>query len=169
MRYIFALVLTLAVAPAAAAQRPDPPLAGGNRQMLEQRVRQRFAAIVRQRVGLSDEQMQRLAEANQRFEARRRTLVEQERDVRIGLRSEVLAGDKANQQRVAQLLDQMLRVHRERVALLEEEQRELAAFMTPVQRARYLGVQDQIRRTIEDMRKRRSDSGPRGGRGRPQR
>ena len=92
-------------------------------------------------------------------------LVEQERDVRIGLRSEVLAGEKADQQRVAQLLDQMLRVQRERVALLEQEQRELAGFMSPIQRARYLGVQDQIRRQIEEMRRRRQDpSAGRGGR-----
>jgi len=171
MRHVVLMLLALAgAAPALGAQRPSAPPQGGNRQMLEQRVRERFATVVRQRVGLSDEQMRRLAEVNQRIEARRRTLVEQERDVRIGLRSEIMAGENANQQRVSQLIDQMLRVQRERVALLEEEQRELSAFMTPVQRARYLAVQDQIRRTIEDMRRRRTDQGPpRGARGRPPR
>ena len=155
----------VAAAPPAAAQRPDAPR-GGNRQQLEQRVRERFADVVRRRVGLSDDQMRKLAQISERFEGQRRTLVEQERDVRIGLRSEVMAGDKANSERVSQLLDQMVRVQRERVALLEQEQRELATFMTPVQRARYLGVQDQVRRAIEEMRRRR-DAGPaRDGRGR---
>jgi periplasmic protein CpxP/Spy len=161
MRSAFAVIAAwmLTASTAVGAQRPDTPAGFGDRRLLEQRVRERFADVVRQRVGLSDEQMRRLTETNRKFEGQRRTLVEQERDIRIGLRSEVLAGDRANQERVARLLDQMLRVQRDRVALLEQEQRELAAFMTPVQRARYLGVQDQIRRTIEDMRRRRQQQG----------
>ena len=171
MRNAIVIVVALGVtlAPSLAAQRQDSPRVA-NRQQLEQRVRERFAAVVRRRVGLTDEQMRRLAQVNERFEAQRRDLIEQERDVRIGLRSEVMAGDDANSERVAQLLDQMLRVQRERVALLEREQRELAGFMSPVQRARYLGVQDQIRRAMEDMRRRRQEqSPPRGSRARPPR
>lgn len=160
-------VLALLVAAPLAVSAQGAQVDGPARQRLEQRVRERFAAVVQQRVGLSDEQMQKLRQTNQKFEAQRRTLVEQERDIRIGLRSEVLAGEKANQQRVSQLLDQMLRVQRSRVDLLEQEQRELAGFMTPVQRARYLGVQDQIRRAIEDMRRRRQAQRPAPGGGEP--
>ncbi|MDQ3697543.1 MAG: hypothetical protein M3373_05900 [Gemmatimonadota bacterium] len=163
------LVVTFTIAAAAPAtvvyaQDPGAPGARG-RSALEQRVRQRFAEVVRDRVGLTDDQMGRLSATNDRYEERRRELVAQERQIRIDMRDEILAGDSANQQRVAQLLDQMIRVQRQRLELVEQEQRDLASFMSPVQRAKYLAVQDQIRRQMDDMRRRRSDGGvaaPRG-------
>ncbi|HEX6049395.1 MAG TPA: hypothetical protein VFZ21_09000, partial [Gemmatimonadaceae bacterium] len=58
------LALSLAVAAPALAQRPAPDSSPARREALEQRVRQRMAVVVKQRVGLSDEQMRRLAEVN---------------------------------------------------------------------------------------------------------
>ena len=135
------------------------------RAELEQRVRQRFASVLQERLQLSDEQMRQLQASSRRFEGRRRTLLEQERDVRIGLRNELLAEGSANEQRVSRLLDQMIAIQRQRIMLVEEEQRELAGFLTPVQRAKYLALQDQLHRRMEDMRR---QGGPgalrRGGR-----
>jgi hypothetical protein len=140
--------------------------AGGQRRaLLEQRVRERFAQVVRQHVGLDDEQMGKLGAVNQRFEARRRELVGIERQLRLDLRDELMAGERADQDRVAKLVEQALRVQRERLDLVEREQKELAAFMTPVQRAKYLAVQDRIRRTMDDMRRGERRPGPLAPRG----
>lgn len=152
-RLLIACVFSLgALSTAADAQRPGPDSAPGRRQVLEQRVRQRMAAVVKDRLGLSDEQMRRLGEVNRDIEGQRRLLNEQERDLRVGLRAELVRGDSANQDRVARFVDQLIDVQRRRLDLLSREQRALAAFMTPVQRAQYLAIQDQLRRRMEEMR-----------------
>ena len=163
MRFPRVLLLgaaSLTMASSVAAQRPIPDSAPGGRQALEQRVRQRMAAVVQQRLGLNADQMRRLGEVNRDMEGQRRTLNQQERDLRVGLRAEVLRGDSANQDRVARLVDQLINVQRRRIDLLSREQRALAAFMTPTQRAQYLAIQDQVRRRMEDMRGRPRRGGP---------
>ena len=54
-----------------------------------------------------------------------------------------------------QHMQTILDVHKQRAALLEAEQRELAEFMTPAQRVKFMAVQEQIRRNLEQMRQRR--------------
>ena len=134
------------------AQRPRADSAPAGRQALEQRVRQRMAAVVQQRLGLNADQMRRLGEVNRDMEGQRRQLNQQERELRTDLRAEVMRGDSANQERVARLVDQLIDVQRRRIDLVSREQRALAAFMTPTQRAQYLAIQDQLRRRMEDMR-----------------
>ncbi len=164
VRVLIACVFSLgALSSVAEAQRPGPDSAPGRRQVLEQRVRQRMAAVVKDRLGLSDEQMRRLAEVNRDIEGQRRLLNEQERDLRVGLRAELMPADSANQDRVARFVDQLIDVQRRRIDLLSREQRALAAFMTPVQRAQYLAIQDHVRQRMEEMRGRPR----RGGQRRP--
>ena len=151
-----ALTAGLALAPGAHAQE-RPARSGAQspppRAQLEQRIRQRFATVLQERLQLSDEQARQLQATQRRFAERRRALLEQERDVRIGLRDELLSDSPSNQERVARLLDQMLAVQRQRISLVEEEQRELAGYLTPVQRAKYLALQDQLQRRLEEMRR----------------
>lgn len=149
-----------------AAQRADgaPPA----RPQLERQVRQRIARVVQERLALTDAQMQRLEATNRRFEERRRTLLEAEREARRELRAQLEAGDRADQKRVSELLDRLLSCQDQRLALVREEQRELAGYLTPVQRAKYLVLQDQLRRRVEEMRGQRRGGGPpRRGPGRP--
>ena len=153
VRVLIACVFTLVtLSGAAEAQRSGPDSAPARRQALEQRVRQRMAAVVKQRLGLSDDQMRRLGEVNRDIEGERRLLNQQERDLRVGLRAELMRGDSASQDRVARFVDQLIDIQRRRIDLLSREQRALAAFMTPVQRAQYLAIQDQLRRRMEEMR-----------------
>jgi hypothetical protein len=160
-RMLVPLAVSIVVTSSAVeAQRPDAP---GRRQALEQRVRQQMAAVVQQRLRLNADQMRRLGEVNRDMEAQRRVLNQQERDVRLGLRAEVMRGDSANQDRVARYVDQLIDVQRRRIELLSREQRALAAFMTPTQRAQYLAIQDQLRRRMEDMRGRRRGGPARRG------
>ena len=144
-----------------AAQRPLPDSAPARRQALEQRFRQRMAAVVQQRLNLNADQMRRLGDLNREMETQRRQLNEQERAARVGLRAEVMRGDSANQEAVARFVDQLIDVQRRRVDLLSREQRALSGFMTPVQRAQYLAMQDQLRRRMEEMRGRPGRGGSR--------
>jgi periplasmic protein CpxP/Spy len=155
---IVALALPLAGEVAAAqggARRRERIAAQGGalpRQQLEQRVRTGMARVVKQRIGLTDDQMSKLRVASTRYDARRRDLVRAERKQRVALRAQVLAGQNADQAQVAASLDGLLQIQKQRIDLQIEEQRQLAEFMSPVQRARYAALQEQIRRRVEGLR-----------------
>lgn len=141
-----------------------------NRQEMEQRVRIRLHNLLKTQLGLSDEGMRQLSDVNQRFDRQRRELNRREMMTRVTLRQEVLKHDSANPGRIEQLLSDQFRIERERIDLTEAEQRELSKFLTPVQRARYLGVQEQMRREMDQLRRRgmqpMGDPPPGGMRGR---
>jgi hypothetical protein len=153
------IVLGLPAEAACQAQRAGPD----DRAAAQSRLRERFARLLRERVGLSDDQLRQLAPISQSFEARRQAVFGEERAARQALRRE-LSVATPNQEGVARAIDQLLSLQRRRLDLAVEEQRELATFMTPVQRARYLALQDLLRRRAEEMRRRRGNGPPRGGR-----
>lgn len=154
---ILAMIAMPAVLSAQAVSTPPP----GNRAALEQQFRERTARLTKQRLGLTDAQLDRLEKTNARFAPQLRQLGAQERDIRRQLRQEMMAGSSANQQRVSDLLDGALRIQKQRISTVEAEQKELAGFLTPVQRARYIALQAQFRKRAEEL------SGQGGRRGRP--
>ena len=149
-------LLTWATVPAVA----QPNARNANRAMLEQQVRERAAALTRERLGLTDAQMQQLQRVNTRFGPQLSAVVMEERSSRRQLRQELTAA-QPNQARVSTLLDASIRLQKQRIALIEAEQKELAAFLTPVQRARYLALQAQFRNRADQLSRQNS-----GGRGR---
>lgn len=135
----------------AARQLPDERGAAGNRAQLERRFRQMLYQVTRRRVGLSDAQMSRLIPINQRFETERRGIQREERETRLALRDAMRDSTHTDQARITGYLDKLVELQRQRVELVAREQRDLAEFMTPLQRARYTALQEQVRRRIEQM------------------
>jgi len=98
MRFLMltGLVAALATAPQIVSAQPPggriPGTRGGGRMsaedraQLDRRFRERLAAIVQKRLGLSDDQTRRLSDVNQKYESKRMDLVASERDTRIALR-----------------------------------------------------------------------------------
>jgi len=123
---------------------------------IEQELQLRIATIMQERLQLNDEQSRQLIQVTRRFERERMQVRGEDYRLRMAMRTQLLAGDTASQERVAELLEQMPRVERRRIELMENEHRELAKFLTPVQRARYIALQDEIRRNMEQIRERRS-------------
>jgi periplasmic protein CpxP/Spy len=137
----------------------------GSRARLESEIRRGFARAVKQRVGLTDAQITRLVPVTQRYEQQRRQLQMRERDTRVTLRNLMTGSQTPDSAQVDRLLKTLVDIPKERAALLEAEQRDLATIMSPVQRARFMAMQDQIRRRLEQMRQRRApmfDGGPPG-------
>ena len=162
-RSLVALALALPLLavdlPAQAVRARQAPLARegmARRQQLEARLRQGLWRVTKNRVGLTDEQMTKLAQASRPFDQQRRQLAVQEREERLALRQEILAGQSANQARIATSLDRMLDLQRRRAQLQIDEQRALGAFMTPLQRAKYAALQEQLRRRAENLRRQRA-------------
>jgi hypothetical protein len=129
-----------------------PGAQGPLRQQLEQRLRMRVEQVVRQRLHLNDEQMQRLRQSNSRWAPRRRELATRERGIRAEMRQELRAGGTADQQHLSVLIDSLFVLQRSRLDMLQDEQRELSTFLTPEQRVRYYALQEQLRRRVEAMR-----------------
>jgi protein CpxP len=132
-----------------------PRMNDQQREALERRFKERIDAIVKERLRLSDEQQVKLRDVASRAEDSRRLLRREESTLRYALREEMKAGERANEGRVAELLEQMPKLERRKLDLMEMEQRELAKFLTPTQRARYFGLQDELRRGMQDLQRRR--------------
>ena len=162
------MAIALFVAPRTRAQQPDqtaapqsgavptqPTAQSNQRRTLEQQLQQRMGQVVRKRLQLTDEQFTQLQTVNRKYASRRAQLLQQERALRQQLRQQVLRGDGADQASVSALLDQIMTVQEDRLALTRQEQRELTPFLTPVQRARYAAIQEQVHRRIADLRRQR--------------
>lgn len=146
---LVALAATTLAAPARGQQQAAPA-----RQAQEQRLRQALGNVVRRQLDLTDQQAERLVQVSGGFERERRQLQVRERDTRQLVREEML-NETPDQARVARGIERMLEIQKQRVAIVEREQAELAKFLTPVQRAKYLVLQDQLRKRLEDMRRQR--------------
>ncbi|MDB4886187.1 MAG: protein of unknown function Spy-related protein [Gemmatimonadetes bacterium] len=152
------IAFSLLLAPAPASGQGGEAAPG--RQRMEQQLRQGLWRITKERVGLTDEQMRKLEGTTARFDPRRRALLADDRSQRQLLRAELLPGHTPDQDRVAAALDRLLLLQRQRADLNAEEQRELAGFMTPEQRARFAALQEQVRRRADALRRSRRDVPP---------
>jgi len=121
-----------------------------NRPALEQQFRERVARLAQNRIGLSDTQMTQLEQSNARFGPQLNQVAAQERETRRQLRIE-MTSPTPNQQRVSDLLDRALQLQKQRISIVEAEQKDLARFMTPVQRARYIALQQQFRKRAQEL------------------
>lgn len=145
-----AAVFLLPIATPVMAQLVNPA-ASPDRAALEQQFRERSAKLAQQRLGLTNAQLAQLEESNARFAPQLNQLAVQERDTRRQLRVEMTSGNQANQQHVSDLLDNSVRLQKQRIALVEAEQKDLARFLTPVQRARYIALQAQFRKRAQEL------------------
>ena len=139
--------LSVLVAATAVDAQPVNAAANPNRVALEQQFRERSAKVAQQKLGLTDAQLV------------------QERDTRRQLRVEMTSGNQANQQRVSDLLDNTVRLQKQRIALVEAEQKDLARFLTPVQRARYIALQAQFRKRAQELTRENGPQRPGAGQG----
>lgn len=119
-------------------QIQQPPPQG--RMPAEQRVGQ----VMKNQLQLSDSQVGRLQDLMQRFQQRRQALNQDEGQARMTIRDALCGGDTTRGADVAKSLDLVIDVEKRRVAMREDEQRELSAFLTPYQRARFMGFEEQL-------------------------
>jgi Spy/CpxP family protein refolding chaperone len=133
------------------AQPVTKTAASPNRAALERQFRERTAKVAQQKLGLTDAQLAKLEETSARYAPQLNQLVVQERDTRRQLRLEMTSGNQANQQHVSDLLDNTVRLQKQRIALVEAEQKDLAGFLTPIQRARYVALQAQFRNRAQEL------------------
>ena len=178
---IIGALVVAALAPnvvrAQTAQRSDTaarfdaqqPGTAARRQELERRVRRALAGVVRKQLGLNDEQMQKLQRVDQKYAQQRRETVRSERQTRLALRA-AMQDSTPDQAKIAKYMDDLVAAQRRRADILDNEQKELSGFLTPLQRAKYQALRERLTRTMNNLQ--RGDGagrgpGGRGARGRP--
>lgn len=150
-----ALTLMTALALPAESQRPDGPPRGE----LEAELRRGFARAVRHRVGLNEDQMRRLAPITQKYANERTRIQLDERQARMELGRILRDSVPSDSAKIDGLMARMLDAQKRQVQLLEQEQKELATIMSPLQRARFFGLREQMRRQLEERRRGRGQGG----------
>lgn len=141
----------LVLAPGAlTAQDNGPP-----RQMLRQRVEAVFMTRLRQELRLDDAQARKVGAVLTDWGGKRRELEIQERGLRQALDGQLRPGVAANGDSLTRVVDGLLR---NRVAYAESfqgEMRDLAPLLTPVQRAQFLRMRDQLLRRVQELQDQR--------------
>jgi periplasmic protein CpxP/Spy len=164
-RLLCLCLLSLSIVPMLMAQSVAPA-ANPRRAALEQQFRAQSATLAQQKLGLTDAQLAQLEQTNARFAPQMNQLVAQERETRQQLRMEMTRGNQANQQHVSDLLDNTVRLQKQRIGLVEAEQKDLARFLTPTQRAGYIALQAQFRMRAQELMRR--NGGRKALKGQPQ-
>jgi Spy/CpxP family protein refolding chaperone len=164
------MMLLVAAAPTLAAQRGDstqgPP---GDVEGLRRQIEERFHQRVREQLGLTNDQDTRLRSTQERFRARRQDLMARNRGIEDALDDQMRPGVAANADSVRKLMDARQALNGDRVRMEQEEDREMAGYLSPVQRAQFQRMRENFMRRVQQLRneRRQRGLGPRGPGGRP--
>ena len=156
----FAVIALIGVAPAR-AQEVDDQDNPARAQRLRQQIEDRFAARVKDELGLSDEQLAKLRATWVTYGGRRRELAARERMLRSALASQMRPGVAANQDSVSKLTDGLVNLRSSYAQTAREENNEMARYLTPVQRTQLLAMRERFLRRIQEIRQeQRARQGP---------
>lgn len=130
------------------------------RQMVEQRLRsaiqERFTQRVATELELQDRELAQLKATNAQFATQRAELERSLVEMRLALRRELRPGVAADEDSVARLVRQLSELQVQRAKIQQDELRQLATFLTPVQQARYLVMQQRLKELVERAVERRA-------------
>jgi hypothetical protein len=158
MRGPVLLLLVLMAAPAGAQQ--------ARRQVLEQRIIEQFYENFRRQAALTPDQFTRFRTVAARSLQQRRERQQRERQLWMALEEQMRPGMAANPDSVTKLMDGIVAARLANVDQLKADDREYAAFLTPVQRAQLFLAFERFQRNIEELiRRRLQGAGQPGGGG----
>jgi len=175
------LALVMAGATAASAQQPErampitpepeslrylPPAPGPDPERaraLRQQIEERFGTMVQARLELTEPQMQQLRVAMRANQDRRRDLMRREMDIRRNMQRQMQPGVAANNDSLAQLLDQQGRLRVE-LAQSDEQFRREVGFLPPVKQVQLMQMMRNFEERVQDISRRRGPGGPGGDR-----
>ncbi len=161
---IVAVLLAVPVSGVAQGQMPGRR----GRAELEQRIRARFGQMVKERLGLTDEQSKRLGEVVQGFQDDRMQLARNEAAVRRRVRALLLETDPSDQEAL-DLMRQMASLREQEARLSAQEEDSLLTVLSPSQLLRFDVLREEMGQRIRQLRRGQGPAGrgPLGGGGLP--
>ncbi len=133
-----------------------------DRAQLEERVRAQMGRIMRERLGLDEEQAIRLSAVVEDFDGQRRELFGLEQGTRRRVEALLLEGGR-DQDEARQLIDRMGELREQEAELFRAEQEALLEVLTPVQVLRLQELRQDLGRRIRALGGRNGEPG--SGRG----
>lgn len=153
-------VLALLWAPVLAGQQDStPPPDSAERERLQQQIEDRFAQVVQQQLRLNNDQVTKLRGTEERFRTRRREIMRRQLMLRFALNGQMCPGCAANPDSVRQLMDGIDANRGELFRMQQEQDREMAGYLTPVQRAQYQMLRERLVRRLGEVRRERRQGG----------
>lgn len=150
------LALSITTATTLAAQNPaDSGMAADSSHLesLRQEVLDRYRSRAHEVLGLTPDQAMKFDTAQAHAWGQRRHLMLEHRQINQALQGQLRVGVAANSDSVSKLLDARRRVTQSLFQVDDQEDRELAGFLSPVQRAQYQDFRQRFReRVAEAMR-----------------
>ena len=147
------LAFSVAAATTLAAQNPaDSGMASDSNRLesLRQEVLDRYRTRAHEVLGLTSDQAEKFDSAQSHAWVQRRQLMMQRRQVNQALQVQLRPGVAANSDSVSKLLDSRRRVTQSLFQVDDQEDRELAGFLSPVQRAQYQDFRQRFRERIAE-------------------
>jgi len=171
MKRLWMLTLAVILAPGLTAQRREAPPQRSDTaeaERLRAQIEERFSQRVQEELKLTPDQATKLRASQERFGARRRAVARQQIARRRALEDQMEPGVAANADSVRKLMDGIQTGRAEMLKIEQDENQEMAGYLTPVQRARYQRMREHFMQRVNEMRQqRRGRMGPgvRGGPG----
>ena len=145
------LLVTVGVEGIAAQRRGPQRPRGAQRAQMEQMIRGRFDAMVRQQLELTDEQQQRFQEVLSGYREQRLEFMQNEQRTRRQLMSLGAEGELTEEQ-ANEALQQMIRLREEEVRLFREEQEALVGVLSARQLLQFVVMREQLNQRIQSIR-----------------
>ncbi len=121
--------------------------------MMRAQIEERFGQAIRNQLGLNDQQMERLRTVSRANEDRHRDFNQREADMFRAAMDQMKPGVAANQDSLAHLLDGIAALRVQRAQSEQQELRELAQFLNPLQRVKLLVMRQQLMNRVQAIRR----------------
>ena len=140
------------------AQEPVPE--GPRAEQLRQMIEERFAERLTTELALSGDQEGKVRAVLATWATKRRSMEKDERATRQQLTGAMRPGVAADEKTVIRLTDRILSARIEYVQTFKDEIADLAAVLTPIQRAQYVLLRDRLLQRVEEIRNQRAQEFP---------
>ncbi|MGE0355255.1 MAG: Spy/CpxP family protein refolding chaperone [Gemmatimonadales bacterium] len=151
MRRLFAVLLLLAVVPVTVARAQDPEDNSRRADSLRLMIQDRFARVIQEQLGLTDDQAARMRSTAYAWFVKRRNMEVQERRLKQALAGQMRPGIAADQDSVARLTDALLELKIAQVRSYKEELDEMT-YLTPIQRAQFFILRERLLQQVQNAR-----------------
>lgn len=121
--------------------------------MMRAQIEERFGQAIRNQLGLNDQQMDRLRAATRANEDRHRDFNRREADMFRAAMEQMKPGVAARQDSLAHLLDGIAALRVQRAQSDQQELRELAQFLNPLQRVQLLMMRRNLMNRVQQIRR----------------
>ncbi len=123
---------------------------------MRSRIEQNFVARAKEEMGLNEEQTTKLVAAERKMADRRRVIEQETRRLNGVLADQLRPGIAAKDDVVKGSLDSLGALRVGYAQVFRDEQRELSAFLTPVQRAQFYRMRERMIDRVDEVRQQRN-------------